>query len=236
MRGATVYGVYDLYLPWYFNPRPPCGGRRGIVRSFVSPPAFQSTPPVRGATLCHSELSEAIEISIHAPRAGGDLLTSRALFSLGNAISIHAPRAGGDTYPRHDFRGILYFNPRPPCGGRPEAEATRSLIQAFQSTPPVRGATMTIPPSPWLPTAFQSTPPVRGATLLHRVSYPRCRISIHAPRAGGDGDEITPAQFQKISIHAPRAGGDRFFIFLFPFGYKISIHAPRAGGDEGIRS
>ena len=30
------------------------------------------TLPVRGATLCHSELSEAIEKYAHAPRAGSD--------------------------------------------------------------------------------------------------------------------------------------------------------------------
>ena len=29
---------------------PRAGGDCGIVRSFASPPAFQSTPPVRGAT------------------------------------------------------------------------------------------------------------------------------------------------------------------------------------------
>ena len=210
---------------------------------------------MRGATLCHSELSEAIEISIHAPRAGGDLLTSRALFSLGNAISIHAPRAGGDTYPRHDFRGILYFNPRPPCGGRPEAEATRSLIQAFQSTPPVRGATYTVP---------------EDADIYD--------ISIHAPRAGGDGRRNNPCAISKnfnprppcggrhmpflfgkqfenfnprppcggrlirgyavrrergISIHAPRAGGDYCNVGRYRDAL-ISIHAPRAGGDVHI--
>ena len=57
-----------------FNPRPPCGGRRG----FVTPPfkilSFQSTPPVRGATRHWSVQNPCNEISIHAPRAGGDIL------------------------------------------------------------------------------------------------------------------------------------------------------------------
>ena len=59
--------------------------------------------------------------------------------------------------------------------------------QIFQSTLPVRGATMTIPPSPWLPTAFQSTLPVRGATAMVAAGIFHRAISIHAPRAGSDG-------------------------------------------------
>ena len=101
----------------------------------------------------------------------------------------------------------------------------------FQSTHPVRGATMAnlirqvknmhFNPrtpcgvrrtgrkqnTPSLP--FQSTHPVRGATQLRE--YRRCRgnISIHAPRAGCDTAIRSPPQICGISIHAPRAGCDR---------------------------
>ena len=58
-------------------------------------------------------------------------------------ISIHAPREGGD-YKR---------------GDHPEVVDT-----IFQSTPPARGATVSmVPPSRLI--RFQSTPPARGATL-----------------------------------------------------------------------
>ena len=33
---------------------------------------------------------------------------------------------------------------------------------------------------------FQSTPPARGATNLHQIAFGVSRISIHAPREGGD--------------------------------------------------
>ena len=33
---------------------------------------------------------------------------------------------------------------------------------------------------------FQSTPPARGATIINIVVEPDFRISIHAPREGGD--------------------------------------------------
>ena len=147
-------------------------------------------------------------------------------------ISIHAPRAGGDDR-----------------GG-----AGKRLYERFQSTPPVRGATF-LTRHTSQEQKFQSTPPVRGATGDHpRRRSRRHRISIHAPRAGGDGWSCTVDAEIYISIHAPRAGGDltaRAPTSLIPYfnprppcggrhaGAKgeqgptgISIHAPRAGGDK----
>ena len=160
---------------------------------------------MRGATLAPHGAGENIFISIHAPRAGGDLLKTRP------------------------WSWESDFNPRPPCGGRrtnsalccsmfefqstpPVRGATRLGIanlsaQIFQSTPPVRGATLqglnAVALSPFqstppvrgatgitkagtAPNVFQSTPPVRGATKRHSVSSGGGGISIHAPRAGGD--------------------------------------------------
>ena len=57
-----------------FNPRPPCGGRRLIGVMTIHLMEFQSTPPVRGATSGMWDYDVFIlGISIHAPRAGGDL-------------------------------------------------------------------------------------------------------------------------------------------------------------------
>ena len=43
----------------------------------------------------------------------------RTYSSLPTLISIHAPRAGGDmSGPNSAMRSISHFNPRPPCGGR----------------------------------------------------------------------------------------------------------------------
>ena len=161
MRGATYHDTFNGYVS-----------------------KFQSTPPVRGAT-CPRRLPGAFErISIHAPRAGGDLSSEEAATSIANfnprppcggrryracaeagrlEISIHAPRAGGDTAPeRRDLR-----------------------LTRFQSTPPVRGATIVELDGVKLD-AFQSTPPVRGATTGRKQSCCGVLISIHAPRAGGD--------------------------------------------------
>ena len=55
---------------------------------------FQSTPPVKAATINCSTPSRRFDISIHAAREGGDLLVECAV--CGCVISIHAAREGGD--------------------------------------------------------------------------------------------------------------------------------------------
>ena len=78
---------------------------------------------------------------------------------------------------------------------------------------------------------FQSTPPVWGATCrIGKGSNWIYKISIHAPRVGGDTGDKGAAAATGISIHAPRVGGDPHH-FPPPKRHQISIHAPRVGGD-----
>ena len=58
------------------------------------------------------------------------------------------------------------------------------------------------------------------------------KISIHAPREGGDLVSAAYPVPWNISIHAPREGGDFMFLRRGPVKLKISIHAPREGGDS----
>ena len=102
----------------HFNPRPPCGGRRVYLFKGLVVCDFNPRPPCGGRRRAWGiGLIPAHHISIHAPRAGGDL--TRILF--------RAP--------------ITDFNPRPPCGGRLNLPAGNYNDKQFQSTPPVRGAT-----------------------------------------------------------------------------------------------
>ena len=135
----------------------------------------------------------------------------------------------------------------------------RNNLAIFQSTPPVRGATKGRRKNKKRKIEFQSTPPVRGATSVKKGRNMTRRISIHAPRAGGDCngkpcasglDDFNPrppcggrqsticlnVQAWRISIHAPRAGGDLKARNLTLEQAAISIHAPRAGGDISIRT
>ena len=65
-----------------------------------------------------------------------------------------------------------------------------------------------------LSSIFQSTPPARGATAGKHLSVKTARISIHAPREGGDlWFSSLAAASSVISIHAPREGGDSSYPF-----------------------
>ena len=102
-----------------------------------------------------------------------------------------------------------YFNPRSPCGERPQLRPQFWITEQFQSTLPVWGATLSpvvslqlsayfnprspcgerrapypalAPPSP----EFQSTLPVWGATYVRKGWNVYSTISIHAPRVGSD--------------------------------------------------
>ena len=100
-----------------------------------------------------------------------------------------------------------HFNPRPPCGGRHPADRVLAGLCQFQSTPPVWGATV----GNYIVTAevglFQSTPPVWGATLSVHIVPMGLRISIHAPRVGGDGGHAhMPSQHSDFNPRPPCGG------------------------------
>ena len=138
-----------------------CDRRTLVIPSSFD--GFQSTHPLRGATL---------------------LCLRRAK---NKRISIHAPLAGCDKPPNQAQVKIFYFNPRTPCGVRPPSPPQSSKLRSFQSTHPLRGATEQIllkaindghisihaplagcDGGNWIRTnstgAFQSTHPLRGAT------------------------------------------------------------------------
>jgi len=172
-----------------FNPRPPRGGRPEQSRrstNTLSP--FQSAPPARGATRpAQRPTARGLGVSIRAPRAGGDA-TNTLVFSGHVIVSIRAPRAGGDLMASpHTASIAIRFNPRPPRGGRP-VEVIGDINDDV---------------------VFQSAPPARGATGLTQFMPPTGRVSIRAPRAGGDRcRQASIRRAHRVSIRAPRAGGD----------------------------
>ena len=101
-------------------------------------------------------------------------------------ISIHAPREGGDER-QADAQNLRPrdFNPRPPRGGRRSASSGGAFVQAFQSTPPARGATPCIPPAAGSPGNFNPRPP-RGGRRLHGAGLfgERGHFNPRPPRGG----------------------------------------------------
>ena len=100
---------------------------------------FQSTLPVWGATLL---------------QLVGDPVP---------LISIHAPRVGSDSRLRTSTTTPSDFNPRSPCGERQQDYPDKDVLELFQSTLPVWGAT------------------VQAKAVVNDE-----QISIHAPRVGSD--------------------------------------------------
>ena len=127
-----------------FNPRPPWGGRlfvsnRQKIRSFISIHALRGEGDNHGQTSRHSA-----QISIHALRGEGDHQNQQR--ENPNRISIHALRGEGDVTAKSCQARALYFNPRPPWGGRRTCSTVSKTANEFQSTPSVGRATLD--PSP----------------------------------------------------------------------------------------
>ena len=145
---------------------------------------FQSTHPLRGATFQERRLTHNRIISIHAPLAGCD--AARLPWGVPS----------------------VYFNPRTPCGVRLKFGNVTQIDATFQSTHPLRGATVKRVDDN-VDSRFQSTHPLRGATIRNYISVSVCHISIHAPLAGCDDTTYNNIIAFIISIHAPLAGCDK---------------------------
>ena len=139
--GATKWDVYEGQFFEISMHAPRVGSDRPTSTRKSSAGAFQSTLPVWGATLPPGSAAEAEAISIHAPRVGSDSVArisrsparkfqstlpvwgatdTKIIGQSTNRISIHAPRVGSDLTPARFQSLVPNFNPRSPCGDRPE--------------------------------------------------------------------------------------------------------------------
>ena len=224
--------LHGLYFPKHnFNPRTPCGVR-----------------PVR-----HGERHLCAAISIHAPLAGCDLPQDAPVIFEG--ISIHAPLAGCDAALRVDSCMCSNFNPRTPCGVRP-ADLPKAHAEAqFQSTHPLRGATLVSPPallalciSIHAPLAgcdfcgieilssrlqFQSTHPLRGATAANYLDDETILFQSTHPLRGATRSKSGYMILTKFQSTHPLRGATGLRDAK-AMQQTISIHAPLAGCDTSL--
>ena len=82
---------------------------------------------------------------------------------------------------------------------------------------------------------FQSTPPARGATVPVETLTAGQKISIHAPREGGDPKRGRPPRRTKPFQSTPPARGATVLSRILATVTVISIHAPREGGDPRMQ-
>ena len=168
--GARRLSRLSRVLVQYFNPRAPCGARPFPQCSYSWIPKFQSTRPLRGAT-CPGCLPHAPpNISIHAPLAGRDPPGQNTPDAA--AISIHAPLAGRDLIKERFKIPRSNFNPRAPCGARPQPIRPEGFPFNISIHAPLAGRDTTSPFMLSPPFSFQSTRPLRGATPVCRSRPP----------------------------------------------------------------
>ena len=140
MRGATNCVRSTLKLPGNFNPRTPCGVRHADNKRHERAEYISIHAPLAGCDRLQAAGWREGGISIHAPLAGCDSPPAHgALFV---DISIHAPLAGCDNIQCVFAVSACYFNPRTPCGVRLTTVTTAERALSFQSTHPLRGATV----------------------------------------------------------------------------------------------
>ena len=181
----------DRRTPWSrprprsFNPRAPCGARRG--------------------TTAWSRESQTV--SIHAPRAGRDRRGPPPAVNV-VGVSIHAPRAGRDCWTAWGRLPRKSFNPRAPCGARQSRMREMRDRCGFQSTRPVRGATSVTTRRTSSSTSFNPRAPCGARPWAATSPGATATVSIHAPRAGRDEAGVRAGRAEQVSIHAPRTGRD----------------------------
>ena len=162
--GSDILRYIIPCSPYVFQSTLPVWGATSMLSLLYHSSVFQSTLPVWGATYDSGVTWWKHGISIHAPRVGSDQ-------SVGDVQArIHHFNPRSPCGERHDIHGLFpnryNFNPRSPCGERQKIDSNLHLLNTFQSTLPVWGATCQ---KFILQRAleFQSTLPVWGATGIH---------------------------------------------------------------------
>ena len=124
--------------------------------------AFQSTHPLRGATILASRKEDQSKFQSTHPLRGATVLPCGC------------PPSQAD------------FNPRTPCGVRPIKRSKLGEKEWISIHAPLAGCDYCKDRNQQSDPTFQSTHPLRGATNPHYNDSKQDIISIHAPLAGCD--------------------------------------------------
>ena len=195
----------DLY---YFNPRPPWGGRHRLL--FLAGSFLISIHALRGEGDWSKPKSNQIRSNFNPRPPWGGRLLLPALRRENGKISIHALRGEGDAQRAAGVTKEFEFQSTPSVGRATSVASGIPAATAFQSTPSVGRATLASVGAAELTVEFQSTPSVGRATRQFRllVAEPE-NISIHALRGEGDNIETETALLADHFNPRPPWGGRR---------------------------
>ena len=187
---------------------------------------------MRGATYLHIKQARVLDISIHAPHEGSDLMeilqdggpglfqstlpmrgATRDEIIEGRLplISIHAPHEGSDHVSAlcSDCGKISIHAPHE--GSDAGTDFIDVTAYGFQSTLPMRGATG-MSSCFCFRLKFQSTLPMRGATFSLVMRSQIFLFQSTLPMRGATALVPSPSRPMTISIHAPHEGSDPGFL------------------------
>ena len=185
--------------------------------------------PLAGSDLEYFESYQEAFISIHAPLAGSDQSKPD---SIPKAFIFQStlPLRGATLICPSSISLYIYFNPRSPCGER-RCYAPRKLgSRHFNPRSPCGERHWRLYRGDY-DVVFQSTLPLRGATLCRSCADIHITISIHAPLAGSDQWHfLTGNRWPLFQSTLPLRGATNAIITAGTYG-RISIHAPLAGSD-----
>ena len=141
-RGATSLSTVQ-YLCYPISIHAPrTGSDQKALKTGADPVIFQSTLPARGATLHQfAMICPCLSFQSTLPARGATVTEVDMQIIL--EISIHAPRTGSDMVETSVASAVRHFNPRSPHGERPPFRRACPALDLFQSTLPARGATAT---------------------------------------------------------------------------------------------
>ena len=194
----------------YFNPRPPCGGRRDRHGSCLCSCRFQSTSSMWRTTGVPS------------------------FYRLFHVISIHVLHVEDDAFVFAFGAKLVHFNPRPPCGGRRSPIMQTWLRWLFQSTSSMWRTTSSWILSAGCPT-FQSTSSMWRTTMSAHRRFPlppfQSTSSMWRTTTRITEDET----MTQISIHVLHVEDD-FWASLMTYWTAISIHVLHVEDDASART
>ena len=160
--GSDDTSAAQSRAPHHFNPRSPCGERRSSEIKGGSYGNFNPRSPCGERQLSWIITKAMADFNPRSPCGERQKLFTQKERGFdfnprspcgerhkdddGNSgtfgISIHAPHAGSDQHGKRQSPDFVYFNPRSPCGERHVTHGLYRALMEFQSTLPMRGATL----------------------------------------------------------------------------------------------
>ena len=194
---------------------------------------FQFTHPGRGATALSSYFGYDLDVSIHAPREGCDLVV---ILNSPTIECFNSRTPGGVRPPKDYFTGVVpsvsIHAPREGC----DWDLSRRIVSyqpGFQFTHPGRGATLIKPPYNVCVSSFNSRTP--GGVRRLSAGTTGCRGGFNSRTPGGVRPFRKPVanEVLKFQFTHPGRGATPQPRHAKVMGY-VSIHAPREGCDSRV--